>query len=52
MQQGEEVRRNGEATGAIVGGKLYLVSFEAPVIHYFDRDIANYRKLVETAKVG
>lgn len=52
VQQGEEVRRNGEATGAIVGGKLYLVSFEAPVIHYFDRDVANYRKLVETAKVG
>ncbi len=52
VQQGEEVRRHGEATGAIVGGKLYLISFEAPVIHYFDRDIANYRKLVETARVG
>ncbi len=34
--QGEEVRRKGEATGAVIGGKLYLITFEAPVIHYFD----------------
>jgi hypothetical protein len=52
VQQGEEVRRNGEGTGAIIGGKLYLISFEAPVIHYFDRDIARYHTLVSTARVG
>ena len=52
VQQGEEVRRNGEGTGAIIGGKLYLITFEAPVIHYFDRDIARYRTLVGTARVG
>ncbi|MFZ4747745.1 MAG: hypothetical protein ACOYLK_12765 [Sphingomonas sp.] len=52
VQQGEEVRRNGEGTGAIIGGKLYLVTFEAPVIYYFDRDIARYRTLVGTARVG
>lgn len=52
VQQGEEVRRNGEGTGAIIGGKLYLITFEAPVIHYFDRDIAQYHTLVGTARVG
>ena len=52
VQQGEEVKRNGEGTGAIIGGKLYLVTFEAPVIHYYDRDAVNYRKLVDSAKVG
>ncbi len=52
VQQGEEVRRNGEGTGAIIGGKLYLITFEAPVIHYFDRDVARYRTLVGTARVG
>jgi hypothetical protein len=52
VQQGEEVRRNGEGTGAIVGGKLYLITFEAPVIHYFDRDIARYHDLVRTARIG
>lgn len=52
VQHDEEVKRNGEATGAIIGGKLYLITYEAPAIYYFDRDIAAYRKLVETAKVG
>lgn len=52
VQQDEEVRRNGEATGAIINGKLYLITYEAPAIYYFDRDVAAYRRLVETAKVG
>lgn len=52
VQQGEEVRRKGEGTGAIISGKLYLVTFEAPTIYYFDRDVARYRTLVGTARVG
>ncbi len=50
--QGEEVRRKGEATGAVIGGLLYLISFEAPVIHYFKRDLPAYRAIVASAKVG
>ena len=50
--QRDEVRRKGEATGAVIGGRLYLISFEAPEIHYFDRDIARYREMVGTARVG
>lgn len=52
VQQGEEVKRNGEATGAIIGGKLYLITFEGPVIYYFDRDVAKSRSVVASAKVG
>ncbi len=48
----DEVKRKGEATGAIIGGRLYMITFEAPRIHYYDRDIASYRRLVETAVVG
>lgn len=51
-QQGEEVKRNGEGTGAIINGRLYLITFEAPVIYYFDRDVASYRTVVSSAKVG
>ena len=51
-QEGEEVKRNGDATGAIVGGKLYLITFEAPVIYYFDRDVPKYRGVVSSAKLG
>jgi hypothetical protein len=50
--QGEEVRRKGEAHGAIIGGKLYLITYEAPQIHYYDRDIGAYRDLVATARVA
>ena len=50
--QDEEVRRTGEATGAVVGGKLYMIAFEAPALHYFDRDVAAYQALVASAKLG
>ncbi|SFP50170.1 hypothetical protein [Sphingomonas rubra] len=49
--QGDEVKRQGEAAGAIVGGRLYLIAYEAPVIHYFDRNLADYRALVATATI-
>ncbi len=50
--QNEEVKRLGEARGAIVGGKLYMITFEAPVIHYFDRDIGAFRKIVDSARIA
>lgn len=50
--QDEEVRRKGEANGAVIDGKLYLMTFEAPVIHYFDADIAKYRAVAASAQLG
>jgi len=47
--QGEEVRRKGEATGAVIGGKLYLITFEAPVIHYFDATRGAAKSVVDSA---
>lgn len=41
----DEVRRKGEGIGAIVSGKLYLVTYEAPALYFFDRNIENYRAL-------
>jgi hypothetical protein len=41
----DEVRRKGEAIGALVDGKLYLVTYEAPALHFFDKDIEKYRQL-------
>jgi len=49
--QDEEVVRNGEAYAAIVNGRLYLMSFEAPAIYYFKRDRDRFRRLVETAQI-
>lgn len=49
--QNDEVRRRGEATGTVVGGKLYMMTWEAPAIHYYDRNLADYRALVATARI-
>ena len=50
--QDEEVKRNGEGTAAVINGKLYMITFEAPVILYFDRDIAKARAVVASARIG
>lgn len=47
----DEVKRKGEAIGAIVGERLYMATFEAPTIHYFDRDVAAFRAIVDSAKL-
>lgn len=47
----DEVKRRGEAAAVIIGGRLFLMSFEGPSLHYFDRDIARYRQMVASARV-
>jgi hypothetical protein len=49
--QDEGLTRKGEGVAAIVEGKLYLVNFIAPEIHYFDRDIDEVRQLVATLQL-
>lgn len=50
--QGEEVQRKGEAIGTIAGDRLYLVTFEAPAIHYYDRDLPRARAVVASARLA
>ncbi len=47
----ENVKRKGEAYGAINNGKLYLITYEAPTIFYFDRNRADFVALVESARI-
>jgi len=46
----EDVRRRGEAWATIVGGRLYMISFEAPAIYFFDAGIAGARAVVASAR--
>ena len=46
----DEVERKGEAVGAFVGDRLYVVAYEAPAIHFFDRDVGKFRQVVTTLK--
>lgn len=45
----DELTRKGEARAAIVGGKLYMITFDAPRLNYFGKTIADYRALADSA---
>lgn len=47
----DEVKRRGEAVGAVIGGKLYLAVFTAAATHYFPRDVAQFREIAASARV-
>ena len=51
-RMGEDVHRKGEANAAIIGGRLYMITFEAPELYYFDTGIASYRDVVRSAALG
>ena len=41
----------GAERGAMIGGKLYLITFEAPRLHYFDAGVAAFRQVADSAKL-
>lgn len=45
----DQLTRNGEARAAIVGGKLYMMTFEAPRLSYFGKVVGDFRALADTA---
>ena len=47
----EDVRRSGEALATIVDGRLFMLTFEAPDIYYFGRDVAEYRAIAASAQL-
>jgi hypothetical protein len=51
-QMNEEVRRKGEATAAVIGGKLYMITFEAPDVFYYQRDLPAYRAILASARMS
>jgi hypothetical protein len=42
----EPLTRKGEVVAANIGGKLYMMSFAAPEIEFFDRDLGEFRDMV------
>jgi len=50
VRQDDEVQRKGEAVGAIVGDRLFLVTYEAPAIHFFEKDEKRFRQVIGTLK--
>jgi hypothetical protein len=48
----EELRRCGEARAAMVKGKLYMITYEAPALHYFDTSVSAFRQLADSATLA
>lgn len=48
---GDEVERKGEGVGAFVKGRLYIATYEAPAIHFFDKDLPAFRQLASTLRI-
>ena len=46
-----ELVRKGEARGAIIGGKLFMIVYSAPALHYFDAHLAAAHGVMDSAKV-
>ncbi|GAA0664126.1 hypothetical protein FHT00_001132 [Sphingomonas insulae] len=50
-RQGETLHRRGEGRGAMIGGRLYLITYEAPALYYFDRSVAAARQVADSARL-
>ena len=48
---GDNVERLGEVRAAVIDGRLYLITFDAPRLHYFGRDIDAVRAIMDSARL-
>ena len=48
----DELPSKGEARAVLIDKKLYMVTFDAPRLHFFDRTLADFRSLADSAKFG
>lgn len=49
---GDNLSKRGEVRAAIIDGRLYMITFEAPRIHYFDETIDEARAIMDSARIA
>lgn len=47
----DELTRKGEARAAIIEGKLYMITFDAPRLSYFARNTTDFHALIDSARL-
>ena len=47
----DEVERLAEAVGAVRNGRLYLITYEAPALYFYDKDVAKFRQVVDSTRI-
>ncbi|MCW1403821.1 hypothetical protein OKA06_16455 [Novosphingobium sp. MW5] len=50
MRGEDEVERKGEAVATIINKKLYMVTYEAPAIYFFGKDLEDFRRISQNLK--
>jgi hypothetical protein len=45
----DQLTRKGEGRAAIVDGKLYMITFDAPRLHYYDASVSDARAVMTSA---
>ncbi|MGR6328302.1 hypothetical protein ACU5AX_04495 [Sphingomonas sp. XXL09] len=48
----DELPRRGEAIATIIDRHLYMITFDAPRLHFFDRSIGDVRALINSCRLG
>lgn len=48
----DQLTRKGEARATIINGRLYMVTFDAPRLHYFDQTADDFRALADSARLS
>lgn len=48
---GDQLTRRGQAFAAIIDQKLYMVKYEAPRLAYFEKSLADFQSLAESASL-
>ena len=49
--EGDNLERKGTARAAVIGGKLYMISFDAPKIHYYEAGLPTALAIMNTARI-
>lgn len=49
--EGDNLERQGTARAAVIGGKLYVISFDAPKIHYYGAGLPTALAIMNSARV-
>lgn len=47
----DQLTRKGEARATIVGGKLYMITFDAPRLSYYGKVVGDFRALADSAQM-
>lgn len=50
VEGGKEVQRKGEGRAALIKGQLYMITYEAPSLHFFDKSISQFNQIADSVK--